>query len=47
LIESATGQTVHEGRVRYHADNVTVRVPFQRPRRGTPAPSLPRTPSHR
>ena len=28
LIESTTGQTVAEGRVRYHADNVTVRVPF-------------------
>jgi CRISPR-associated protein Cas1 len=27
LIESATGETVAEGRVRYHADNVTVRVP--------------------
>src|SRR3954451_1896337 len=27
LIESATGQTIAEGRVRYHADNVTVRVP--------------------
>ncbi len=28
LIESATGQSVPEGRVRYHADNVTVRVPI-------------------
>jgi CRISPR-associated protein Cas1 len=28
LIESATGQTVAEGRIRYHADNVTIRVPF-------------------
>ena len=28
LIESATGQAVPEGRVRYHADNVTVRVPI-------------------
>jgi CRISPR-associated protein Cas1 len=28
LIESATGQTIAEGRVRYHADNVTVRVPI-------------------
>jgi CRISPR-associated protein Cas1 len=28
LIESATGETVVEGRVRYHADNVTVRVPI-------------------
>ena len=28
LIASATGQPVVEGRVRYHADNVTVRVPF-------------------
>ena len=28
LIESATGQPVAEGRIRYHADNVTVRVPF-------------------
>src|SRR4051794_111009 len=27
LIESATGQAVPEARVRYHADNVTVRVP--------------------
>ena len=28
MIEAATGQGVAEGRVRYHADNVTVRVPF-------------------
>jgi CRISPR-associated protein Cas1 len=28
LIASTTGQSVTEGRVRYHADNVTVRVPF-------------------
>ncbi|HEX8204036.1 MAG TPA: type I-MYXAN CRISPR-associated endonuclease Cas1 [Isosphaeraceae bacterium] len=28
LIESATGQAIAEGRVRYHADNVTVRVPI-------------------
>jgi CRISPR-associated protein Cas1 len=28
LIASCTGQEVVEGRVRYHADNVTVRVPF-------------------
>src|SRR5271168_5001593 len=28
LIESATGQVIPEGRVRYHADNVTVRVPI-------------------
>ena len=28
LIESATGQAINEGRIRYHADNVTVRVPF-------------------
>src|SRR5690348_7185738 len=28
LIQSATGQSVTEGRIRYHADNVTVRVPF-------------------
>jgi CRISPR-associated protein Cas1 len=28
LIESATGETVNEGRVRYHADNATVRVPI-------------------
>jgi CRISPR-associated protein Cas1 len=28
LIESATGQAVAEGRVRYHADGVTVRVPI-------------------
>ena len=26
LIESATGESVKEGRVRYHADNITVRV---------------------
>ena len=28
LIESATGETIPEGRVRYHADGVTVRVPI-------------------
>lgn len=28
LIESATGKPVAEGRIRYHADNVAVRVPF-------------------
>lgn len=28
LIESATGETINEGRVRYHAENVTVRVPI-------------------
>ena len=28
LIESATGQDIPEGRVRYHADGVTVRVPI-------------------
>ena len=28
LIASSTGQAVAEGRIRYHADNVTVRVPF-------------------
>lgn len=28
LIESATGETVAEGRVRYHAENVTVKVPI-------------------
>jgi CRISPR-associated protein Cas1 len=28
LIEEATGRRVPEGRVRYHADNVTVRVPL-------------------
>lgn len=28
LIESATNQTIPEGRVRYHADNVTIRVPI-------------------
>ena len=28
LIASTTGQPVAEGRIRYHADNVTVRVPF-------------------
>ena len=27
LIESATGQTIPEARVRYHAENITVRVP--------------------
>jgi CRISPR-associated protein Cas1 len=33
LIQSATGQAVTEGRIRYHADNVTVRVPFDDPAR--------------
>jgi CRISPR-associated protein Cas1 len=28
LIASSTGQPVVEGRIRYHSDNVTVRVPF-------------------
>ncbi len=28
MIESATGQSIAEGRVRYHAENVTVRVPI-------------------
>lgn len=28
LIESATGQAIPEGRIRYHAENVTVRVPI-------------------
>ena len=28
LIESSTGQAIPEGRVRYHADNLTVRVPI-------------------
>jgi CRISP-associated protein Cas1 len=28
LIASTTGEPVAEGRIRYHADNVTVRVPF-------------------
>lgn len=28
LIESATGQAIAEGRVRYHANNVTVRIPI-------------------
>ena len=28
LLEEHTGRPVHEGRVRYHADNVTVRVPL-------------------
>ncbi len=28
LIEEAFGQTVPEGRIRYHADNITVRVPI-------------------
>ncbi|MCI0412372.1 type I-MYXAN CRISPR-associated endonuclease Cas1 [bacterium] len=28
LVEEATGQTIVEGRVRYHQDNVTVRVPI-------------------
>ncbi|MDR3635101.1 MAG: type I-MYXAN CRISPR-associated endonuclease Cas1 [Isosphaeraceae bacterium] len=28
LIESATGQGINEGRIRYHADHVTVRVPI-------------------
>ncbi len=28
LLEEATGETVAEGRVRYHADNTTVRIPL-------------------
>jgi CRISPR-associated protein Cas1 len=28
LVEEKTGKTISEGRVRYHADNVTVRVPL-------------------
>ena len=28
LIESATGEAITEGRIRYHAENVTVRVPI-------------------
>lgn len=28
LIESATGQAIAEGRIRYHANNVTVRIPI-------------------
>lgn len=28
LLEEATGQTVREGRVRYHGENITVRVPL-------------------
>jgi CRISPR-associated protein Cas1 len=28
LLEEATGKSIAEGRIRYHADNVTVRVPF-------------------
>jgi CRISPR-associated protein Cas1 len=28
LLEEATGKAIAEGRIRYHADNVTVRVPF-------------------
>jgi CRISP-associated protein Cas1 len=28
LIASSTGESVAEGRIRYHADNVTVRVPY-------------------
>ena len=28
LIEEATGETVPEGRIRYHASNTTVRVPI-------------------
>jgi CRISPR-associated protein Cas1 len=28
LLESATGQTISEGRVRYHADNASVRIPI-------------------
>ena len=30
LLEEATGETVPEGRVRYHAENVTVRVPIDK-----------------
>lgn len=30
LIESATGKSIEEARVRYHADNVTVRVPIDK-----------------
>src|SRR4051794_29750726 len=33
LIESATGEKVPEARIRYHADNVTVRVPVDDPAR--------------
>jgi CRISPR-associated protein Cas1 len=33
LLETATGQPVAEGRVRYHAENVTVRVPLDEPHR--------------
>ena len=40
LIESATGQPVPEGRVRYHADNVTVRVPVDQEARAELAEAI-------
>ena len=40
LIESATGQAVAEGRVRYHADNVTVRVSIDEPARAELAEAI-------
>jgi CRISPR-associated protein Cas1 len=40
LIASCTGQPVAEGRIRYHADNVTVRVPFDDAARGELAQAI-------
>jgi CRISPR-associated protein Cas1 len=40
LIEAATGQPIPEGRVRYHADGVTVRVPIDEPARRDLADAL-------
>src|SRR3954451_24717957 len=40
LIESATGQAIPEGRVRYHTDNVTVRVPINEAARADLATAL-------
>jgi CRISP-associated protein Cas1 len=40
LIESAIGQDVAEGRIRYHADNLTVRVPIDERARGDLADAI-------
>jgi CRISPR-associated protein Cas1 len=40
LIEAATGQAIPEGRVRYHADNVTVRVPIDQAARAELAAAI-------
>jgi CRISPR-associated protein Cas1 len=42
LIEQALGQTVPEGRVRYHASNVTVRVPIDEAARADLAAAIDR-----